>query len=304
MFFLFPLLFFIVGTTSKESFESKITKRLTAALISVLTTILTGIGSSILAYFLYKNTNAVAVKLMNVSAKAYNVTVGNLKNAYIWSFNVFCSSITCFSHRRCCTLNCYKQCHSCNGDNDEESSQLIELSPMIKSQHPPTTIQDFIEIVQKSNHIDFSEFLKLHQKYSQTMASMSHKTFCQNERCINNSHRVFEKAFGFCLEPFIYYLVFDWNELKNRSYDETTTEKYLFECLFRYKNVPLEEQLSKEWEYIIRERKKNVFITLLNFPKDVNNINPGSNEERLLVLVARFYWVFDIRVGNIVNKYD
>ena len=85
----------------ESSTESGIKKRLIGALTSVLITLLTGIGSSILAYFLYKNTNAVAVKLMNASARAYNVAVGHLKNAYIWSNS---NIVSCWTLKKCLHL--------------------------------------------------------------------------------------------------------------------------------------------------------------------------------------------------------
>ena len=240
---------------------------------------------------------------MEASQKAYNISVGELKNAYCWSLNVFCSSITCCCSQRGCFWCCKdKRCCSCRkDDNEEEGRPILDLSPMVTTAND-IEITDFKPyynmILEKSDKVDFHDFLKLHQKYSDTPSYMSHTIHCQNKTCIAKRHLDYEKWCGLALEPFVYYLALDWSYLRNHSPD---SDKELFRRLFR-DQLPFDDDLNKEWEYMKRKLEFNVFVTLINFPIDYEEILSDSNEGRNLLQVVNLYKCLKIRVGNIVKR--
>ena len=77
-------------------------------------------------------------------------------------------------------------------------------------------VQEFNNMLNKCQNITFSNFLLHYQKYANPLLKgrNSHKYHCRHDACKDNGHSKFTNCIG-CLEPILYYVVFDWNRLRD-----------------------------------------------------------------------------------------
>jgi len=154
-----------------------------------------------------------------------------------------------------------------------------------------------------ASRISFQNFQMAHQKYSQFFGRMSHSYHCHNPICRKRKHKEFERFTGLCLQPIIHYLVLDWVELLHRltakkKESESDRLKLFFQLLDYSGNNKIGE--AGEAKVSSNEGRKNVWLTLINFPEPSEIKN--DSELELLGLLFNFLHQLNIRNANLVTR--
>ena len=202
---------------------------------------------SIYAYFKYNSYRLIAVGLIEIGKKNFNIKTSSWKTfPLIWSLNMLFSSIKC-----CCSIkDC---CCSCNRRNETGAenvplvrtatddsatnhgsvtnavklSLLVDMdniSPsgkwkeQIKTNLPKEAQNKFNEMLVNCIAITNVNFLKHFQKYA-SFSLNRHSSYCRHPLCIKGNHAEFN---GHCCltDSIFYYGVLDWNNLRLRNKSE------------------------------------------------------------------------------------
>ena len=218
--------------------------------------------SPIIAYIKYNSTREVAKGLIDIGNQNFGIKKSKCKTLPLcWEWSVFLSGITCVFFPDTCCSCCLKRSEDNHTYNAAEETILLQLGqqPSYESNKPvqeistngqlkvgvlvetarnilpsnawkvdgsldPNAVQELNKMLNMCQKITYSNFLLHFQKYADSLFSKgrnSHEYHCRHAGCMTDGHSQFASGIG-CLEPILYYGVFDWSRFREISEEQST----------------------------------------------------------------------------------
>ncbi|XP_066919438.1 uncharacterized protein [Clytia hemisphaerica] len=324
-------------STAKPKDEETVTEEVWKKVVAVIGTLVIKGVLAILAYCKYKSTQEIATKLMKSGEVNYHIKHSWWNKWKIcWSCCVFMSGLTCWT-QKCCDQNnkCICCCkkgkrNSSSGTGNRPNDPLLMKQGPEKlvdiSTSPKQNLQNdfknnkrlnnvginyFYDLLKKCNRITYRQFLERFNGFSRKFRR-AHCYHFKNQKCWDVEHRDYKMLAGMGLEPILYYVVLDWNDLrlKFQGFQDSKLEsidvdpKEFFKLLFDNEHPPSQKSLDLEWESILNKyRRQNMCLTFMNFPSSESDSKDwGEKDHQLALEILEFVHTLQLRNANIVCR--